>query len=134
MRLDGEFQGDLAEELVDAVRVGVPVALVADLGEPELLAGPFAGGLDLAGDGLDLAEFAFGGDVGTVRTSTVPAIAAEAEVAIGLVAGLRLSAAAQVRGFPDGTTWVHGGRTLYDAPRVAAGFAVRLGWVFGGEP
>ena len=86
------------------------------------------------GAGLEWRRFAFGGDVGTVRTSTVPAIAAEAEVAIGLVAGLRLSAAAQVRGFPDGTTWVHGGRTLYDAPRVAAGFAVRLGWVFGGEP
>ena len=47
---------------------------------------------------------------------------------------LRLSAAAQVRGFPDGTTWVHAGSTLYDAPRVAAGFAVRLGWVFGGTP
>ena len=66
------------------------------------------------------------------RTEVVASLGGEVEVAVDLVAGLRLALAGTVRGFPGGTQYTWQGEPAYESPRYAAGASLRLVAVFPG--
>jgi hypothetical protein len=60
-------------------------------------------------------------------TGTVPLLEAEVEAVVAATAVLRVSVAGLFRGFLGGEGLSWQGRTVYDAPRVTVGLAIRVG-------
>src|SRR5258706_13524848 len=92
----------MAKELMNAIRVGVPIALMAELGKRETLARAFRHRLNFAGDGLHLAEFALGSDV-TDKIDAEPNRVAGNHARPVLVRVLVPAAAKVVRRHDDGS-------------------------------